>query len=164
MEFELNRTALSHQKLIFHTQVVREETLEMIVPDAYPDAASLLDTAGVCCLHSKEASEGSASLSGQLHCTILYLPEGEGGLHSLRSELPFQCSLEQEEIKADCTLLALPSILSAETRAINPRKLLLRVTYQLDLRVFRPETLLIPCSVFSGASCRSGRMSLHPAA
>ena len=119
----------------------------MIVPDAYPDAASLLDTAGVCCLHSKEASEGSASLSGQLHCTILYLPEGEGELHSLRSELPFQCSLEQEEIKADCTLLALPSILSAETRAINPRKLLLRVTYQLDLRVFRPETLLIPCSV-----------------
>lgn len=149
LEFELNRTALSHQKLIFHTQAVREETLEMVVPDAHPDVVRLLDTDGVCCLHSKEASEGAVTLSGKLHCTVLYLPEGEGTLHSLPAELPFQASLEQEGITSDCVVQALPSILSAETRAVNPRKLLLRVSYCLDLRIFRPETMLLPCGVLT---------------
>ena len=44
MELELNRTALPYHDLIFHTQVTREETMEMIVPDAYPDISNLLDT------------------------------------------------------------------------------------------------------------------------
>ena len=59
MELELNRTALPYHDLIFHTQVTREETMEMIVPDAYPDISKLLDTSGICCLNTREASEGT---------------------------------------------------------------------------------------------------------
>ena len=61
MELELNRTALPYHDLIFHTQVTREETMEMIVPDAYPDISKLLDTSGICCLNTREASEGTLS-------------------------------------------------------------------------------------------------------
>lgn len=60
MELELNRTALPYHDLIFHTQVTREETMEMIVPDAYPDISKLLDTSGICCLNTREASGGDA--------------------------------------------------------------------------------------------------------
>ena len=63
MELELNRTALPYHDLIFHTQVTREETMEMIVPDAYPDISKLLDTSGICCLNTREASEGTLSLA-----------------------------------------------------------------------------------------------------
>lgn len=71
MELELNRTALPYHDLIFHTQVTREETMEMIVPDAYPDISKLLDTSGICCLNTREASEGTLSLAGRIRCSIL---------------------------------------------------------------------------------------------
>ena len=147
MEFELNKTPLSCHRLMIHTQVVGEESMEMIVPDASPDIADLLDTSGVCCLHTKEVSEGTAILAGQIYCTILYLPEGDGDLNSLRAEMPFQRTLDLEDGSADCCLIAVPRILSAETRAVNPRKVLLRVSYEVAVRVYRPETLLVPVSV-----------------
>ena len=147
MEYELKKTALSHQNLILHTQLAREETMEMIVPDAYPDIFILLETTGVCCLHAKEVAEGILSLTGQLRCTILYVPEEGGALHSLQAELPFQCSLNQDGICPECTVLAIPRILSTEVRAVNPRKIFLRVHYGIHLRLYCPETLYVPCGV-----------------
>ena len=147
MELELNRTALPYHDLIFHTQVTREETMEMIVPDAYPDISNLLDTSGVCCLTTKEASDGTLSLAGRIRCSILYLPEDNGTINSLRADLDFQCSVDQEGITAECGVVAVPRILSAETKAINPRKMLIRVNYEITVRVYRQETLMVPCGV-----------------
>lgn len=95
MELELNRTALPYHDLIFHTQVTREETMEMIVPDAYPDISKLLDTSGICCLNTREVSEGTLSLAGRIRCRILYLPEDGGEISSLGADLDFQCSVDQ---------------------------------------------------------------------
>lgn len=147
MELELNRTALPYHDLIFHTQVTREETMEMIVPDAYPDISKLLDTSGICCLNTREVSEGTLSLAGRIRCRILYLPEDGGEISSLGADLDFQCSVDQEGLTAECSVMAIPRILSAETKAINPRKMLIRVTYEVAVRVYRLETLMVPCGV-----------------
>lgn len=147
MELELNKTALSYHDLIFHTRVTREETMEMIVPDAYPDIASLLDTNGICCLTTREAAEGTVSLAGKIRCSVLYLPEEAGEITSLGAELEFQCSVDQEDIKGTCHVVALPQMVTAETKAVNPRKILIRVTYELAVRVYQDATLLLPCGV-----------------
>ncbi len=147
MELELNKTSLPYYDLIFHTQVAREETMEMIVPDAYPDISRLLDTNCICCLNTREASDGAVSLAGRIRCSILYLPENTGEINSLGAELEFQCSVDQETINARCSVVAIPRILSAETKAINPRKILIRVNYEITLRVYQTETLLLPCGV-----------------
>ena len=148
MELELNRTALPYHDLIFHTQVTREETMEMIVPDAYPDISKLLDTSGICCLNTREASEGTVSLAGRIRCRILYLPEEDNGeINSLGADLDFQCSVDQEGLTAECHVVAIPRLLSAETKAINPRKMLIRVNYEIAVRAYRQDTLMVPCGV-----------------
>ena len=95
MELELNRTALPYHDLIFHTQVTREETMEMIVPDAYPDISKLLDTSGICCLNTREASEDAVPCRTD---SVQYSVSSEDGgeINSLGAELEFQCSADQE--------------------------------------------------------------------
>lgn len=147
MELELNKTTLPYHDLIFHTKVTREETMEMIVPDAYPDISRLLDTNGICCLNTREASEGTVSLAGRIRCRILYLAENTEVMSSLGAELEFQCSVDQESIKENCTVVAIPRILSAETKMINPRKMMIRASYEIAVRVYRAEMLMLPCGV-----------------
>lgn len=147
MELELNKTTLPYHDLIFHTKVTREETMEMIVPDAYPDISRLLDTNGICCLDTREASEGILSLAGRIRCRILYLAENTEVMSSLGAELEFQCSIEQESINENCTVVTIPRILSAETKVINPRKIMIRVSYEVAVRIYRAETLMLPCGV-----------------
>ena len=43
--------------------------------------------------------------------------------------------------------MAIPRVLSAETKAINPRKMLIRVNYEITVRAYRMETMMIPSGV-----------------
>lgn len=75
LDFELNKTSLPYHRLMFHTTVSREESVEMIVPDSCPDIARLLDTSAICCLDTKEALEDTISLAGRIYGRILYLAD-----------------------------------------------------------------------------------------
>lgn len=149
MEFELNKTSLPYHRLMFHTTVSREESMEMIVPDTYPDISKLLDTTAICCLDTKEALEDALTLAGRIHGRILYLSEGAGEIYSLGAELDFQCGVDQEGITPDCKVVAIARVRSADTKAVNSRKLLVRVQYEVALRIYHPELLAIPCGVVS---------------
>ena len=98
MDFELNKTSLPYHRLMFHTTVSREESVEMIVPDSCPDIARLLDTSAICCLDTKEALEDTISLAGRIYGRILYLADGTDALCSLPAALDFQCGISQEGI------------------------------------------------------------------
>lgn len=147
MEFELNKTSLPYHHLMFHTTVSREESMEMIVPDTYPDISKLLDTTAICCLDHKEALEDALSLAGRIHGRILYLSDGAGAIYSLGVDLDIQCGVDQEGITPGCKVIAIARVRSAETKAVNSRKVLVRVQYEVAVRVYRPELLAIPCGV-----------------
>ena len=147
MEFELNKTALPYHRLMFHTTVSREESVEMIVPDSYPDVAKLLDTTAHGCLDTKEALEDGVSLSGRIHARILYLADGAETLRGLSAELSVQCGISQEGIDPSCQVMALVRVQTAQTKAVNSRKLLVRVQYEVTLRVYRQDMLTLPCGV-----------------
>lgn len=61
--------------------------------------------------------------------------------------MEFQCSADQEGLTAECSVVAIPRVLSAETKAINPRKMLIRVNYEITVRAYRMETMMIPSGV-----------------
>lgn len=147
MEFELNKTALPYHRLMFHTTVSREESVEMIVPDSEPDVAKLLDTTALCCLDTKEALENGVSLSGRIHSRILYVGEGAETPRGLSADLAFQCGVDQEGIDPSCRVIALARVRSVETKVVNSRKLLVRAQYEVALRVYRQELLALPCGV-----------------
>ena len=118
----------------------REETLETIVPDACPDIARILDTTGVCRLERRELTEGGVLLAGTIQTVTLYVPEGEDGLGRLESEIPFQHRIECPAQEPDTRLMAAVWVSGAETRVVNPRKVLLRVSLAERIRLYGAES------------------------
>ncbi len=138
MEFELERTQLDRFDALLDTTLHQEETLEMIVPDACPDILRIVETDGRVLLRSKEAHDGRAELAGTFKAAILYLPDGESGVRHLDVTIPFACSMENREIRPDCVITATARLSKADTRAVNPRKVLVRVEATVDIQVFAP--------------------------
>lgn len=140
MELKLTRTDAGHFAPVQNNVCGREETLEMIVPDACPDIAEVVDTCGYCCLTRREVTDSGALLAGAVRITVLYTPEGEDGLRRLEAEIPFQHLHECSQADSCCRLLANAWVVSAETRMINPRKVLIRVDLRERIRLYCPQT------------------------
>ncbi len=127
------------------TTLLREETLEMIVPDACPDILRIAETDGKVLLTRKEAMDGRVELAGVFKLSVLYLPDGESGTRHLDVTLPFTCAAEGREIDPSCTVVACMRLRHADTRAVNPRKVLVRAEAAADITAFAPRAAAI-CS------------------
>lgn len=154
MELELTRTQLACYDTVLDTTVTHEETMEMIVPDACPDILRIVETEGVVCLKSKEAKEGRVEVSGTARCAVLYLPDGEEGIRRIEVSIPFFSTADGAGISSACTVVACPRVLSADTRAINPRKVLVRVNLAISVKVFCPSSALL--STGAESNCPGG--------
>lgn len=141
MELELTGTSADCLELIQDSRYSREETLEMIVPDACPDIAQVADTWGFCCLTRREVTDSGALLTGRVRVNILYIPEGGRGLQRLEAELPFQHLSECAQVDGNARLLADAWVSFAETRILNPRKVLIRTDLCEKVRLYRHQTL-----------------------
>ncbi len=147
MELELQQQELLHFEPILNTTLVREETMEMIVPDALPDILAVLDTCGTVLLGRKETSTGCVSVTGTVRCGILYRPEDGGALQPMTAELPFQVSADAEAITANSGCTAAVRLALAETRVLNPRKVLIRAEIVADLTVYGRQSLSWCCDI-----------------
>ena len=92
MEFE--RDTIINYDTVAEVTLCQEETLESIVPDACPDILRIVDVCGQATLSGKQAREGVAQVTGMVRASILYQPEGGGGLRRMEVGLPFTCQAE----------------------------------------------------------------------
>ncbi|MDE6261232.1 MAG: DUF3794 domain-containing protein [Oscillospiraceae bacterium] len=127
MNMELRRVTLEGYRPVAHTMFSQEETLESIVPDAFPDIARVVSASGKAFLKDKELGEGALRLSGTAKVSVLYIPEGEELPRSLEVSIPFQCQRDDPRFRAGCPVLADVQAATADARTVNPRKLLARV-------------------------------------
>lgn len=128
MDMELKRVTLEGYRPVAHTMFSQEETLESIVPDAFPDIARVVSASGRAFLKDKELGEGVLRLTGTAKVTVLYIPEGEELPRALEVSIPFQCQRDDPKFHAGCPVQADVQAASADARTINPRKLLARVS------------------------------------
>ncbi|MCC8064334.1 MAG: DUF3794 domain-containing protein [Clostridiales bacterium] len=147
MELELLDNGFPYCETVLETVLTREETLETIVPDACPDIDAVLSTEARVCLRQREADVGAALFGGTVRCSILYQPEGRQALEALETGLDFRCSAEQEGITPDSGVFAVPRVTIAETRTINPRKVLVRVGIAIEVQVSRVQRCALACGV-----------------
>lgn len=136
MEFE--RDTIISYDTVAEVTLCQEETLESIVPDACPDILRIVDVCGQATISGKQAREGSAQVTGMVRASILYQPEGGGGLRRMEAGLPFTCQAEAPGLTERGTVFARPRLRSAEARALNPRKVLLRVDLAVDITACQP--------------------------
>ncbi len=135
-ELELRREKTRGWSVVGRASTEQEETAEVIVPDAQPDIWQVWDASTCLLLQRKEAREGQAALYGLLKVTILYQPEGMGGAEIMEVTLPFDAAPELPGLTRQSLLFVCPKVLGTEVRLLNPRKVLVRVAYQLDLTAF----------------------------
>ena len=89
MELEWKKTCLDAYEAGGELTLTQEETAETIVPDYCPDIARIIGTAGRVELHSREIRDGRGAVSGAVRVTVLYAPDGEGGVRTLDFAMPF---------------------------------------------------------------------------
>ena len=150
MDLELSRTHFNCYDMVLDTTIMQEETMETIVPDACPDILQIVDTQAKVFLQSKEAQDGRCEVGGTVKVSVLYLPEEEVGLRHISLSIPFLCRSDLPSVTAQCKLLAIPRVQGAETRILNPRKVLTRVNLAVALRVYTPQTAVFCQGVAQG--------------
>lgn len=141
MNVKLIQNEINCYELLLHTTLAKEETLEMIVPDACPDILEIVDTDATAQLRGKECAEGCVTLYGAALCSVLYQPENGGCLQKLRAEIPIQLTADLERLTSQSKCTVQPRITLAETRAVNPRKVLIRINLVFDLNAYQPTVL-----------------------
>ena len=148
MELEFERDTIVCYETLTEVTLCQEETLESIVPDACPDILRIVDVCGQATLSSKAAKEGMAVVTGMVRAVILYQPEGSAGLRRMEVGLPFTCQAEAPGLTDQGYVEASPRLRCAEARALNPRKVLLRVDLAVDVTALQPTEI----PICSGAS------------
>ena len=137
LAFEQKQRSCLHRTA--HLSLAQEQTQELIIPDSMPDASRTL----ICCaepeVQSKTNREGSLLVTGTLRTGCLYADEA-GGLQLLTSELPFTVKLECAELCEDTQTLVRCCVRSADSRLINSRKVLLRVSVLVQADGYEPQT------------------------
>ncbi len=162
MELEFDRTHLTGYEPVLDTILFQEETLETIVPDAGPDILRLVDTRGTVLLKSKAAMDGRVMLTGTARLAVLYVPEGGGGPCSLEVSIPFSLSAEGKNIQNECMVVAAAHVAGADTRTMNPRKIMTRVEIAVRVRVFSEQTALLTQGIRAVDGAVEQRTRVHP--
>lgn len=128
--------------------VAQEETMETIVPDYCPDIARIIQTDGAVFIHNRQVREGKGEVQGTVRITVLYVPEGAGGIRTLEFALPFTT---QAEGMTGCSALWVQGeIESLDSRTLNPRKLFTHCKLVTRLVGYRPHVGQICTNVVGG--------------
>lgn len=150
MEFELHRMTLEGYRPVCDMMFSQEETLESIVPDACPDISRIVSAAGRVFLKDKELGEGTLRLNGTAKITVLYIPEEETVPRALEVSIPFQCAKDDPRFRSGCPVQAAVQAASADARAINPRKMLVRVNLAVWAAAYVQESRELSCDIAGG--------------
>ena len=139
MELAFEQKQQSCLRRTAHLSLAQEQTQELIIPDSMPDAAHTLICYAEPEVQSKTNREGSLLVTGTLRASCLYADE-TGGLQLLTSELPFTVKLESADLHEETQTLVRCCVRSADSRLINSRKVLLRVSVLVQADGFEPQT------------------------
>lgn len=145
MNLEFSKDTVLYQKKVCDITFMHEQTQEAIVPDALPDIYEILCTYANICLRGKDTSSGRVVVSGTAETSVLFSAENGDRVRSLCVSLPFTVSADAEEITDDSAVIADISILSAESKMINPRKVLVKVNLNVSLRCYNTAQLCVSC-------------------
>lgn len=140
MNIDLKAEKNCFVKRIFKGRMTREETAEVIVPDALPDILRILDTDGYMCLRGKDSADGRVTVSGTAEITVLYVPESGAGVRRVTASIPMELEGEGPDISSDCLITATLALVGADSRTVNPRKLVVRAECFCDVSLYVPES------------------------
>ena len=136
MELAFQTSRFPFLKRVLQEVRCQEETAETIVPDSYPDIASIVDSYAEPVIRGKDCRDGSITISGGVKGGILYLPEDGSWPRTLDYYIPFTVKFEHPSLTERAQVLCSSRVRSVDGRMINSRKAMLRVGLGCSLTAY----------------------------
>lgn len=143
METALKKDIYELLERVWSGAAGREFTAELVVPDAMPDAATVVDAEGVLTLRSKDTEAGSVLLAASVSVSVLYAPEGGGALLSVPVTIPAELRIDAPGVDTDCRVTVRMRLRAVEARAVNSRKISVRADVAAEIGAFRKNSMEI---------------------
>lgn len=139
MELVFQENQLDYLAKIFSETVSSEQTADLIVPDSIADCDRIIDSFGTVVIRNEDCSGDSAAVSGYVLAGVLFATEA-GEIQRLETQIPFQVRRELPQTQGRCFMRSRCMLRSVDARALNSRKVLIRVGVSCTVTVFAEQT------------------------
>ena len=101
-------------------------------------------TSGVVSIYKKEAQDEKIRLDGAINTYIMYLPDGtDDTVRGLNTSIDFSENINVQDCKEGMNVVANVNVKSIEARVINGRKIGIKATVEVNLKVYLNEEVEI---------------------
>lgn len=153
MDLNLRQEKIKYIKTVYRNTLTKEETAEVVVPDALPDIMRILDTDAIVFLRSKEADAGRVTITGIVNVSVIYIPDGVSGVRKMETNIPFSVSAESADITQESQIVAKAELVSADAKALNPRKIMARANVAVNVMGGNQSELQMNVEVLDAEKC-----------
>ena len=152
MELEFQNMNYGILRRVIHETRTQEESIDLIVPDSYPDAARIVKCCGSVILRSKECRDGSMTLTGGVRTAVLYAGEEETTARAMDAYVPFSARFDNSAFSEQTQIICRCSVSSAEARIVNSRKIGIKLTLLLEVDGYEQQMQTI-CTIENPPEC-----------
>lgn len=139
---DTKKEQLNINKLIAEKRQIIEAEGDMIVPDSKPDVLNTICTSGVVSIYKKEAQNGRIRVDGTVNTYIMYIPDEENDtVRGLNTSIDFSENIDIDNCLEGMNVIACARIKSIDTKVINGRKIGIKATIELTLKIFSSEEI-----------------------
>ena len=139
---DTKKEQLNINKLIAEKRQIIEAEGDMIVPDSKPDVLNTICTSGVVSIYKKEAQNGRIRVDGTVNTYIMYIPDEENDtVRGLNTSIDFSENIDIDNCLEGMNVIACARIKSIDAKVINGRKIGIKATIELTLKIFSSEEI-----------------------
>lgn len=142
MELVFQEKQVHYLDRIVCQDICLEQTADLIVPDSMSDIERVVDAHATALVRSTQCNASAVNVEGTAQTVILFVGE-DGALQRMTAQIPFSVRREFTTQQEDCMLQCKCSVCSVDARALNSRKLLVRVGICCAIRVYAPKECML---------------------
>ncbi|MBR2916717.1 MAG: DUF3794 domain-containing protein [Clostridia bacterium] len=116
---------------------------DLIVPDAKPDVAKILQVSGRAVITQKSVQQDKAYIQGVIRLTVVYIPEG-GGIKSIFTCLDFSNVIDAKGADSSGHIWAEADLEEIDYSIVNSRKINIKCAVGIDAKISRKCNVSIP--------------------
>ena len=110
---------------------------DVIVNDVKPDVLSIISTSGITCVYKNEVMDGKIKLDGSINTYVIYLADSnDSNVRSLNTVLDFTGIINMESCMQNMDVIEKINIKNIETKILNGRKINIKVTLEIETKVY----------------------------
>lgn len=143
MEIRFDNKNIDVYREFFYQNRQLQETAESVVPDIDDDIGKIAAVQSYVLLKSKDITSRGVLITGEATAALMYITENGDRVSSLKLSKGFSLEYEVEDICPEAVAQINLSVLSAEARIINPRKVSVAFKIGAELSCYMLEGLSV---------------------